>query len=117
MAENYRFCLSFFGDTPEKKSAGEFLKALGHFKSRFIIKAINEYRQNHPEVNVPTAVKFVSGVNKEELAEMIASEISKQLTEKYANSHEVSNPIIDSDFADSVSESLSAMLTNLDVFG
>jgi len=51
----YRYSLQFPGKTEEQMRAGELLEQLGSRKSRFIIRAINEYMDAHPdEVAVAT---------------------------------------------------------------
>lgn len=52
---NFRFTLQWGSDTRERISAGEFLERLGNKKSDFIVMAICEYLQRHPEIMAPEA--------------------------------------------------------------
>ncbi len=47
--DTYRFSLSWPMDSEERILAGEFLSKLGNRKSRFIIRLVCEYLNEHPE--------------------------------------------------------------------
>ena len=47
--DTYRFSLSWPMDFEERILAGEFLSKLGNRKSRFIIRLVCEYLNEHPE--------------------------------------------------------------------
>ena len=49
MPDNYRFTLQWGNDTVEKIQAGELLKRMGNRKSGFIVEAVSEYINMHPE--------------------------------------------------------------------
>ncbi len=53
--DKYRFSLQWGSDTQEKIAAGDFLEKLGNKKSDFIVLAIWEYLQRHPEAVMPGA--------------------------------------------------------------
>lgn len=53
--DKFRFSLQWGSDTEEKVQAGTLLERLGNKKSDFIVAAVAEYIQRHPEVAVPSA--------------------------------------------------------------
>ena len=53
--DKFRFSLQWSADTEEKVRAGAFLELLGNKKSDFIVMAVMEYLQRHPEVAAPSA--------------------------------------------------------------
>lgn len=57
----FRFSLQWGNDTQERVLAGEFLEKLGNKKSDFIVMAIWEYLQQHPEAMAPgTKIKIMT---------------------------------------------------------
>lgn len=53
--DKYRFSLQWGSDTQERIAAGDFLEKLGNKKSDFIVLAIWEYLQRHPQAVMPGA--------------------------------------------------------------
>lgn len=51
--DRFRFSLQWSADTEEKAKAGSFLEQLGNKKSDFIVMAVMEYLQRHPEAAAP----------------------------------------------------------------
>ena len=51
--DTFRFSLQWSADTEEKARVGAFLEQLGNKKSDFIVMAVMEYLQRHPEVSTP----------------------------------------------------------------
>lgn len=47
----YRFSLQFGADSEERIRIGELLESLGNKKSAFVVAALREYLQLHPEFN------------------------------------------------------------------
>ena len=47
--ESYRFSLQWSSETAEKAQAGELLESLGNRKSEFVVLAVSEYIEAHPE--------------------------------------------------------------------
>ena len=45
----YRFSLQFPNESEVQKTVGDFLERMGNRKSSFIVLALWEYLQNHPE--------------------------------------------------------------------
>ena len=56
--EGYRFSLQFAANAPEYIRAGETLERLKHKKSDFIVKAVCEYLERHPEIEAGAAVQI-----------------------------------------------------------
>ena len=48
--DKYRFSLQWKAETAEKVQVGEFLESLGNRKSEFVLLAVTEYLNTHPEV-------------------------------------------------------------------
>ena len=48
-SDRYRFSLQWGTETAEKVQAGEFLESLGNRKSAFVVIAVAEYLNAHPE--------------------------------------------------------------------
>lgn len=53
--DRFRFSLQWSADTEEKAKVGTFLEQLGNKKSDFIVMAVMEYLQRHPEAAAPGA--------------------------------------------------------------
>lgn len=51
--DKFRFSLQWGSDTEEKVQVGLLLEQLGNRKSDFIVMAVADYVQRHPEVVVP----------------------------------------------------------------
>ena len=48
--DGYRFSLQFAANSPEYIQAGETLESLKHKKSDFIVRAVCEYLERHPDI-------------------------------------------------------------------
>ncbi len=46
----YRYSLQFSDNTEEGRRVGELLERMGNRKSSLVVKALNEYLENHPEL-------------------------------------------------------------------
>lgn len=53
--DRFRFSLQWAADTEEKVRVGTLLEQLGNKKSGFIVMAVTDYLQRHPELEVPGA--------------------------------------------------------------
>ena len=53
--DRFRFSLQWSADTEEKAKVGALLERLGNKKSDFIVLAVVEYLQRHPEMEIPGA--------------------------------------------------------------
>ena len=51
--DKYRFTLQWGAETTEKVQAGELLESLGNKKSEFVVLAVSEYIEAHPELLSP----------------------------------------------------------------
>ena len=81
----YKFTLSWKMDTEEQILAGEFLKKLGHKKSKFIVQLICDYLTAHPEaINPKETLKFIINSTPigETMTEVIKSMIQSELAGK-----------------------------------
>ena len=111
----YRYTLQFGMDTEEERRAGEFLERLGYRKSPFIVAAINECLDNHPELGSDQSkVQFtISSVDPKKLETKI-----RQIVEEYLGADPIhrhaENCTLDS--AEQVSNDILDMLSDLDVF-
>ena len=112
----YRYTLQFGMDTEEERRAGTFLELLGNRKSPFIVAAINELLQNHPELcEDQSEVHFtVSGIDPKMLETKIRQIIAEHLGSGITmSSHVGSAP---PDTAKQVSNDILDMLNDLDCF-
>ena len=50
--DRFRFSLQWSADTEEKAKVGAFLERLGNKKSDFIVLAVVDYLQRHPEMEI-----------------------------------------------------------------
>jgi len=56
--DGYRFSLQFAANSTEYIRAGETLERLKHKKSDFIVKAVCEYLERHPEIEAGAVVQI-----------------------------------------------------------
>ena len=112
--DKYRFSLQWSGDTQERVAAGELLEKLGNKKSDFIVLAIWEYIQQHPEAIAPGVKIRITSPNKNAVRAYMEENHATPLT------------LVDTDSTDAGSEKttgclseddLNDMLENLSVFG
>ena len=64
--DRFRFSLQWSADTEEKAKVGAFLERLGNKKSDFIVLAVVEYLQRHPEMEIPVSANDKMKENAEE---------------------------------------------------
>ena len=124
-ADKYRFSLQWSGDTQERVAVGELLEKLGNKKSDFIVLAIWEYLQRHPETLTPgikIQITSPATMSKEQMMSAIKSAVKAYMEEN----HTAQLPMIDTGLADTghenttgclSEEDLNEMLENLSVFG
>ena len=65
--DGYRFSLQFAANSPEYIQAGETLESLKHKKSDFIVRAVCEYLERHPDIETGAVVRIE--VRREDRAE------------------------------------------------
>ena len=99
----YRFSLQFPGDTEERVRAGELLERLGNRKSAVVVAALNQYLDQHPQLESPAAKAAVSREQLEQLVREILEERMAALPQA-GPSPEEEDP------------GISQMLENLDAF-
>ena len=115
----YRFSLQFASDSDNQIRAGEFLERLGNRKSCIIVEAINEYIDNHPELEntqrkIEIEINSSSAYSKEKIEQMI-----RVLVEEKLASIQVSNNAQKVDEAGNkeiMDRDIATMLENLDFF-
>ena len=56
--DGYRFSLQFAANSPEYIQAGETLESLKHKKSDFIVRAVCEYLERHPDIETGAVVRI-----------------------------------------------------------
>ena len=70
----YRFSLQFPGDTEERVRAGELLERLGNRKSAVVVAALNQYLDQHPQLESPAAkvkIQTQAAVSREQLEQLV----------------------------------------------
>ena len=77
----YRYTLQFGMDTEAERRAGAFLERLGNRKSPFIVAAINECLESHPELceNLPKVQFTISGIDPKMLEAKIRQIVEERL--------------------------------------
>lgn len=83
-AEGYRFSLQFKAETDAHIQVGELLERLKNKKSEFVVSAILEYMQKHPELSDPAATTHVirvaiAGYSKDTIREMLRELVDERL--------------------------------------
>ena len=109
----YRFSLQFGMGSEDEIRAGELLENLGNKKSKVLIAALNEYMDNHPELqNGSARIKVDISSMPMELLEMKIKEILDiRLSEGkmcHTITHERDDCVVEIDIAE--------MLKNVDLF-
>lgn len=86
--DKFRFSLQWSADTQERQQVGDLLERLGNKKSDFIVMAVTDYIQQHPEIALPgTKVKitFQATQTREQTLEMVRSMAKAALEELLAD--------------------------------
>lgn len=124
----YRFSLQFPDSTEENRLAGEFLEQFGNRKSAVVVAALNEYQENHPEVESGCKIQIsvTSAISKEELEQMVRKVVEEKMTgreEKETGAVQEAKEAIGTEGKDTIEqisveaeEDISKMLDNLDFF-
>lgn len=82
--DRYRFSLQWSADTEEKVRVGSLLERMGNKKSDFIVMAIMDYLQRHPDTNIPgTKIKITYHpvYTKEQLRAMVQDLVKSSMNE------------------------------------
>lgn len=107
--DRYRFHLQFPAETNEQIRAGEFLNRMGNKKSRIIVAALNDYLNNHPDLENMQG-KLVISTSRFIDEEAIRGFIQKVIREEYAGLATVSHDENLDSIADSMLDGLDAFL-------
>lgn len=105
----YRFSLQFPGDTEERGRAGELLERLGNRKSAVVVAALNQYLDQHPQLESPAAkvkIQTQAAVSREQLEQLVREILEERMAAlpQAGPSPEEEDP------------GISQMLENLDAF-
>ena len=82
--DRYRFSLQWSADTEEKVRVGSLLERMGNKKSDFIVMAIMDYLQRHPDTDIPgTKIKVTCHPvhTKEQLRAMVQDLVKSSMNE------------------------------------
>ncbi len=86
--DKFRFSLQWSADTQERLQAGDLLERLGNKKSDFIVMAVTDYVQRHPDIAVPGSkvkITFQATQTREQTLEMVRSMAKEALEELLAD--------------------------------
>lgn len=115
----YRYSLGFGGETEKERRVGTLLERLGNRKSSLIIDVLNEYIDNHPELENPHGkieIKITNSPdhNKEKIEQMVRNLIAEALSKQQfdSNIQSTTNNINE----DVLNKNIAIMLDNLDQF-
>ena len=118
--DGYRFSLQFRASSPAYIRAGEMLERLKHKKSDFIVKAVCEYLERHPELEAGKAVQIHIRrelFRRDELEKIVRSMIRQYVsTAGLAQPPEVQPQPPPAVPQQTVDAAVSMMLDNLDEF-
>lgn len=118
--DGYRFSLQFAANSPEYIQAGETLESLKHKKSDFIVRAVCEYLERHPEIESGAVVQI--DIRRELFRRDELEKIVRGIVQQYITTAE---PIPPSEVQtretttipqQTVDSAVSMMLDNLDEF-
>lgn len=115
----YRFSLQFSADDEKHLRAGAFLEKLNNRKSCIVVEALNEYMDNHPELEntqnkIEIKITSPSAYSREKLEQMI-----RTLVEERISAMKESYTIQQEDNISEVStldEDIATMLDNINLF-
>lgn len=82
--DRYRFSLQWSADTEEKVRVGSLLERMGNKTSDFIVMAIMDYLQRHPDTDIPgTKIKITCHPvhTKEQLRAMVQDLVKSSMNE------------------------------------
>ena len=81
-SDKYRFTLQWGAETAEKVQAGELLENLGNRKSEFVVMAVSEYIEAHPESLSPgqkPKVVVRQNLTRNQIEEIVVSILEKRM--------------------------------------
>lgn len=86
--DKFRFSLQWSADTQERLQAGELLERLGNKKSDFIVMAVTDYVQRHPDIALPGSkvkITLQATQTREQTLEMVRDMTKAALEELLAD--------------------------------
>jgi len=116
MDAKYRFTLQWGAESVEKIQVGNLLKRLGNRKSEFIVMAISEYINSHPDIqSTGQELKIVvkPNIDREQIESMVKKMIDERLTSVISANREI-YPVIKIDPVSN--DDIYEMIDNLDMF-
>lgn len=111
----YRFSLQFGADTESKTRAGELLERLGNKKSAVIVAALNDYLENHPELE-SDAVRIKVEEHRQLQRDQLEAMIRGIVLEQMQTSSSFAAEVIRDEQQNSLDQDIATMLNNLDFF-
>lgn len=116
----YRYSLGFGSETEKERRVGTLLERLGNRKSSLIVDVLNEYIDNHPELEYPQGkieikiTKSPSDHSKEKIEQMVRDLVAEALSSQQLNGNmqNTTNNINE----DVLNKNIAIMLDNLDQF-
>lgn len=119
--DGYRFSLQFAANSPEYIQAGETLESLKHKKSDFIVRAVCEYLERHPDIETGAVVRIEVRrelFRRDELEKIVRSMIQQYVSNAGQQSPpaEVQTRQTPAVPQQAVDSAVSRMLDNLDEF-
>lgn len=79
----YRYSLQFPDNTEEGRRVGELLERMGNRKSSLVVKALNEYLENHPELQqkgCSIQVSMTSLVTPDDIKQIVRELIEERIS-------------------------------------
>ena len=124
--DGYRFSLQFGANSPEYIRAGETLERLKHTKSDFIVRAVCEYLERHPDIETGAVVQIEVRrelFRRDELEKIVRSMIQQYISASAEQAVNDGIPIpaqvvqtVQPSPQQTVDSAVSRMLDNLDEF-
>ena len=115
----YRFSLQFASDSDNQIRAGELLERLGNRKSCIIVEAINEYIDNHPELEntqrkIEIKINSSSAYSKEKIEQMIRVLVEEKLSLIQASNGAQKDG--ETTVSETMDRDIATMLDNIELF-
>ena len=82
--DKFRFSLQWSADTEEKSRVGSLLERMGNKKSDFIVMAVVDYLERHPEIEIPGSkikITYQPLHTKEQLLAMVRDMVKSSMGE------------------------------------
>lgn len=82
--DRFRFSLQWSADTEEKARVGTLLERMGNKKSDFIVMAVVDYLERHPEMEIPGSkikIIYYPFYTKDQLLSMVRDMVKSSMSE------------------------------------